>query len=471
MLRFTRALPLPLRAARRYLPTPARFTTTAKPPPSLGTRVVDYFADNPWHFFGPLLGALALWLLRNSRGQANQDALVRALDEVCPLHAREVVQVTAANSLSAAEWEAAWRSVLAAAVAGAQRRQQVGGGAGAGAAALHVRPSEVEAALAAATGRPLRHAHALRRAAAWLSMVQEGLVVEPATDAAARALMMEREAGRAGSNWLGEAAVEAEEGAGGGFLGPLLGWVVRAATGAAGKADRPLPWHVEPAATPSSAAPSERHLDAPLPLLTVLSLYGAVAGGRGEGEESGTDSLTAMLSPSERLAAWVGMQREVGVAEAGLRGEAPPPLPPSPSPTLPHSGLAPAFTLLELQAALQLLSRTFHQPQRTRTGIVETFPDYRYALASPSDCVEAGVKEAAIDLLKSPSLPRAANAPEPTSTWGIAQPQPGVLEPLQGARDWLTADEARRALLQSRAVCLWGECNRNKAEYKGALFG
>ena len=121
---------------------------------------------------------------------------------------------------------------------------------------------------------------------------------------------------------------------------------------------------------------------------------------------------------------------------------------------------------------LALLGATFQQPTRARTGIVDTVPDFRYGMAPPRDTLETGVKEALIDLQKTPGLPRPVGAAEESSGWGIPKPQPaGVLEPLAEPRQWLTADEARRVLLQSRAVCLWGECKRNKAEYKGALFG
>ena len=163
------------------------------------------------------------------------------------------------------------------------------------------------------------------------------------------------------------------------------------------------------------------------------------------------------------------MQRR-GVASAACAA-AGPGLPPATDAALQLApGLAPAYTLAELEEVLALLARTFQQPTRARTGITDTLPDYRYGLAHARDGVGAGLKEAGIDLAKTPALPRALGAPEETSFWGVPKPVPGVLEPLPAAREWLTADEARRALLQSRAVCLWGECNRNKAEYKGALF-
>jgi len=236
---------------------------------------------------------------------------------------------------------------------------------------------------------------------------------------------------------------------------------------------------VEGAGASGVAAPQPRHWDAPLPLLTALSLYGCALGMRGEGEAEG-----AAMAPSERLRVWVAMCREVRRlrAELGLGGAAVGggggggaeldqglPLPPAAAPAL-APGVAPAYTLAELEEALALLARTFQQPTRARTGIADTLPDFRYSLAPARDCLATGVKEAAIDLRKSPALPRALGAPEETSLWGVPKPVPGVLEALPSERAWLSADEARRALLQSRAVCLWGECNRNKAEYKGALF-
>jgi hypothetical protein len=71
-------------------------------------------------------------------------------------------------------------------------------------------------------------------------------------------------------------------------------------------------------AVAGGAAPQARHWDAPLPLLTALSLYGCVAGMRGEAEAEG-----AALAPSERLRAWVAMCREVRRlrAELGLPAE------------------------------------------------------------------------------------------------------------------------------------------------------
>jgi hypothetical protein len=423
-----------------------------------------------------------------------------------------------------------------------------GGGAGAGAGGgggspaggggglppppppLRARPSEVEAALREASGgRPLAHAHALRRAAAWLAMREEGLVEEPATDAAARRLLREREAARlGGGNWGGEAAAEAEEARAVGTLAPLWGalgaaWEAVAegagpAAARAAAAEAALAPAAVQAAAAGGPAPAPRHWDAPLPLLHVLSLYGSAAGGRGEGvpppPPSAEGAPSAMLSPSERLGVWVAMCREVRRAAArgaggGGAGAALPALPAAALSAAPAAavaaaaaaeaeavvaqareasgsgssgsgsgggsssapaGLSPAYTLAELEEVLALLGATFQQPTRARTGIVETLPDFRYALAPPRDSVDTALREAQIDLKKSPALPRAVGAPEETSFWGVPKPVPGVLEPLPAERAWLTADEARRVLLQSRAVCLWGECNRNKAEYKGALF-
>jgi hypothetical protein len=56
---------------------------------------------------------------------------------------------------------------------------------------------------------------------------------------------------------------------------------------------------------------------APLPLLHVLSLYGCVAGGRGEMEPNGEVNL---LAPSERLGVWVDMVREARRASDALQG-------------------------------------------------------------------------------------------------------------------------------------------------------
>jgi ribosome biogenesis GTPase A len=92
--------------------------------------------------------------------------------------------------------------------------------------------------------------------------------------------------------------------------------------------------------------------------------------------------------------------------------------------------------------------------------------------------VAAGLLEAGVELEKTPAPPKALFSAAPAETGlktGVPKPAPGEPQPLpahEAPRRWLTKDEARRALLQSRAVCLWGECNSaaNRPEYKGGIF-
>jgi len=313
-------------------------------------------------------------------------------------------------------------------------------------------------------------------------MQEQGLFSTPTSDSEARVLLKAKEALHRGSSWFGGAAAEAEEARGNGsLLAPLVDAVqalaravqggVVGGEGAAGEGGSSL--------AALHLMPSEGNWDAPLPLPTALALYMCLAGGRGEAE-----APNGMLSPSERLGVVVEMQREVGALQARLCHLPPPQVLSEAAFELQQArALAarveatqappPAYTLEELSSAVALLAATFQQPTRARTGILVTFPDFLYGLAPAPQVVAQGIKEAYIDLKKTPAAQKAPGAPEESGGFlaGVPKPIPGVLEPLQFERRWLTADEARRALLQSRAVCLWGECTRNRPEYKGALFG
>jgi hypothetical protein len=472
-------------------------------------RVFTYIADHPWRFFGPLLGALVGYLGRSLISSSNQDALASGLDASQPLHPREVAALGRANRVTRGAWDAAVGVIFDALSLHLMARfgaRRVSGAEFDAATAL--RPSEVEAALLRGSGggggcAPLCDAHALRRAAAWLAMRAEGGgPFQPATDREARAYLEAAAWERRGGGW---ALPNGHAGAGpygaelAGEAAP--GGVVRGALALLGLSGEPPvapPWEVAPA--PEGGDPA-RYRDAPLPLLDALCLYSAVVGGSrevgylgaaGEEEEeeveggvkgAGGGGSDQLPPPSRRVHLLVGVARRV----AELRGawvegaSSPPPPPPLPSPS-PHPGadpgLAPAYTMEELSSLLEALGRTFQVPSRNRAGVSHRWPVQRFALAGGAAILAAGLEEAGIDLNKSPSPPKALVFAAPGDTGlktGVPKPAPGepqALPPHLAPRAWLTRDEARRALLQARAVCLWGDCNstENRPEYKGGIF-
>jgi hypothetical protein len=452
------------------------FTTVPLPtPPNVWTRFLDHVGENPWHVGGPILGCILLAIIRSVRGSWNQDALIRALDEVSPLHSREVAMLGRDNGVSVEEWDATWTTVVSAV---RERRKAQGVDATPSLEYERVHPSEVEAALALATGgRPLLHSHILHRAAAWLRMKELGVLKVPTTDEEAHVAIRVREGEKAGSNWWGVASAETEEVSKGSILSTLgaLTESVLQSVGVLGKGRAsesvPPPFTVLPA---DIATPSDSLWDSPLPLLTALSLYGCCVGlaeeeDKAVGDGKAVGNITpshSKFTPSRRLNTWVEMCREVlglagvaGMAEAG------------------EGDRAPFYTVHELERLVDLLGGTFQLPSRVRITTASTLPDFHYTVAPSGVIVDAALKEATVDLKKSPALAPLPNGVSPPPPSTAAEQVPGSIaglpKPLLGAkeldvaREWVTRDEAMRALLLTRAACIWGECNKKKVEYKG----
>ncbi len=421
---------------------------------------------------GPILGCIFLAILRSVRGSWNQDVMIRALDEVSPLHSREVAMLGRDNGVSVEEWTETWTTVVRAV---RERRKAQGVDATPSLENERIHPSEVEAALALATaGRPLVHGHILHRAAAWLSMKEMGVFKVPNTDEEAHLAVKIREGERIGSNWWGVASAEMEEISKGGSILSTLGSLsegVLQSVGLLGR-ERPNqstlpPYTVFP---PDIATPLESHWDSPLPILSALSLYGCCVGLAEEEGKAVVEGITlppySKFTPSHRLNTWVEMCREVlglagvaGMAEAG------------------EGDCAPFYTVQELERLVDLLGGTFQLPSRVRVTTSSTFPEFHYAVAPSGAIIEAALKEATVDLKKSPALAPLPNGGTPLLPSTAAEQVPGSIaglpRPVMGAKDldvsraWLTRDEAKRALLLTRAACIWGECNKKRVEYKG----
>lgn len=485
-----------LHPTRRFTAPPAAPTA----PPSLGTRVLNYAFDHPWRSLSPLVAALALYLLRSAVSTSNQESLVRALDQCSPLHLREVAALGSANALTCAEWRAVVADVLAAVDERARRAREVTGrdaplDAAAYDALAKVRPSVVEAAIAAAVRArsgvggggargELVHVHLLRRACAWLAMREAGVVESPASDAEAHAILGARaleDAHAAGlSETQPETVVETIVAAGR-FASRALGLLPPAAP-------PPHPAHVFPAL---GSVRCEDYSDAPLPVALVLSLYGSNIGARGELDRSDDEDDPSVLpKPSQRLLLWVDLMRDISalrerhaagsvsvrddvrsweaaqsvaagvlaagtidVRDAGLGNQ---------------RSCAPAITLDEAAAVAALLGDTFQLPTRTRTGAFELWPVPRYGLRGAADTVQAAATEVSLDFTKTP-VPEKPPAPTDGAT-PLPQIPAAALPAAKTPRKWLSASEARSVLLTSRQTCAWSECNANMPEYKGGLF-
>jgi hypothetical protein len=494
-LRATRFSTLSGSLSNGALPTGAVSPPHPQPPPAdgFGVKLFTLIADHPWRFFGPLLGALVAYLGRSMVSSSNQDALASAIDATSPLHPREAAALGRVNDVSRVSWDGAVGAIfealsahLAARFGGRKLSEEEF------TSATVLRPSEVEAALRRCGAPPLVGCHALRRAAAWLAMRAAGAgPYQPATDGEARAFLEAAAAARRGGGWA-LATGHAGAGPGGTELageappGGLLRGALEA-LGLSGDPPLPPPWNV--ALAPEEGDPS-RFLDAPLPLLDALCLYSALLSGGGEvgyvdggggGEDEGGEGA---LPPSRRVALLAGIARRcvalraAWVEGAGAGGGAPPAAPPP----LPDGGgdpaLAPAYTLRELALLVEVLARTFQVPSRNRTGVASSWPVQRFALTDGAAIVAAGLVEAGVELGKTPAPPMPLLSAAPGETGlktGVPKPAPGEPQPLPphaAPRAWLTRDEARRALLQSRAVCVWGECNSsaNRPEYKGGIF-
>jgi len=370
--------------------------------------------------------------------------------------------------VSAEEWEEAWRMVVGA----VREKLAVRGTPSALLLNERVYPSEVEAALSVVTeGRPLVHAHMLHRAAAWLAMKEEGLVKVPQSDAEAYEALKVIDLARAGSNWWGEVGVEMEEAGKGSILAGLGRSLTLALQTADADSTLGAIFSVQSA---DPVTPSPRHWDSPMPLFMALSLYGCVVGGRraeGEGEGGEGEQNVKVPTPSQRLHIWIEMFREITGKSLGARGEGELTSLPIQDPTDP---LSPEYSTEELKGVLAVLGDTFQLPSRVRVYHTTAWPEWHYSLAPPAVILEAALTEASVDLSKSPApspgLSNPANAAAeqvPGSVAGIPAPnQPGRKD-LSTARDWLTRDEGRRVLLNTRAACAWGECNKRRSEYKG----
>jgi hypothetical protein len=120
-------------------------------PKGISTRILDYIVDHPWHFFGPLIGAIVLYFVRLNLNSQEQDALIRKIDRESPLHAREVSAIGRANSVTLKEWDGVLEAVSEAII-------EQGG-------KLYLRPTEIKLLIERVIKRPLLLHHMLRRAA------------------------------------------------------------------------------------------------------------------------------------------------------------------------------------------------------------------------------------------------------------------------------------------------------------------
>ena len=491
LARFNRLLSLvrPSRIVERRFTssTPPPAISGPPPPENFSGRVVGFLFDHPWRVFGPLGAALVVYLIRTSIATARQETLVRCMDEVSPLHSREVAALGRANALSAAEWRVVVSYVLASVeercVAVAQTKSNLNY-----ADASRMKPSEIETAVLAAISnrrQSLSQLHMLRRAAAWLAACEAGAVAWPADDAEAHTVLSTLSTEAAQASGLAEPEPEG-----------IFGTCYFIALGLARTAGfvEPGPTLPQPGGVREPREPrGSQWDDAPLPVLIALSLYGCLVGGRDEYDADTPEADEAALGkprPSERILLWADMLRDeaklrarlgvqVAVQVAGLvssqetdedgaeilvRGSA----------SVAAAGLAnesacaPLLTIREAAAVVKILADTFQLPTRARTGKVEAWPSPRFTLRSSDDIVAAGCKVAEVDFTKTPTP---SKPPPPIGGVAPTPAKPAVsLSPQESPRRWLSGPEVRSALLNSREVCAWGECTRRVEEYKGGLF-
>lgn len=471
---------------------------------TIGSKVLDYFVDHPWHFFGPLIALAIGFGVRSYLGGQNEDALSEAMENTSPCHAREVTTLGRTNGVTIAQW----RKVVDAAIESVQKqildaRAAAGGRALRPAeidAALSLLPSQLEAVLVQVTGKPVQQAHILARAASGFALARDELLRHPVTNDDVEE--MSKVAGA-------EADVAASERL------QLTNSDPSYYSVGDNQASDGLhrPWDVLPASVP---IPSRQYADPRIDVLYLLSLYGAVIGGRpevtkppqsqpaaGDAAEAAvpqqqaqwTDPETeGFASPSQRLSVYVSMIRQykelralaAGTADAGSAA-----VPVAMSAGAGRDGSASSsasasassttapristdiasYSFPELAEAVQLLGATHQIPTRLRIGPVTKWPVWRYGVKTPYQSIHEAVNH-------SETKAYLKNAPPGGAGTGlVADDQLDSIKHYRRATSGdvfdvsasmaaskgtasrrLTRDEAKKIVLQSRAVCLWGEC-------------
>jgi len=145
---------------------------------TFSSKLVDYFVDHPWHFFGPLFGLLLFYVIRSSISTDNQDSLVKYIDELLLLHAREITTIGRANTLTRAEWEdivnktfQMIEEIIDSQIKNSEERRistienKL--------SLLQIRPSELQYIIEQSTGKPLKYSYMLQRAAIGLALLRD----------------------------------------------------------------------------------------------------------------------------------------------------------------------------------------------------------------------------------------------------------------------------------------------------------
>ena len=513
MLQFVRLTRLASLAKPHVLTRRVRFSTTPSPPPpllssspppptNLSGHIVSYVFDHPWHIFGPLGVALIAYLIRSSIATARQEELIRALDDASPLHAREVASIGRANALSASEWRLVFTDVLNSIEEKCNAQNAAGITLNDYRTVALVKPSEIEAALTLLVpSRPLSQLYMLRRAATWLAACEAGIIAWPNNDEEANCHLKARALEAAQAEGFAEPVAD---GIFGTAYAIVLG-IARTAGLIEPGPSLPQPGGVRP---PLKSPVAIDWADAPLPVLTALSLYGTLVGGRDEWDADTPEAdeiARGAPRPSERILLWADMIR----AETALKikinhlknqtenstidsypGDKNSTIDSYPGDKIDvdllsrgstlinnlglstESACTPVLTLREAAAVIQLLGRTFQLPTRARTGKLDPMSswlsDPRYVLRPADDAVNAACLDAKIEFNKSPTP---AKPPPPIGGVAPTPAKPAVsLSPSDSPRNWLSGPETRSALLNSREICAWGECTANQPEYKGGLF-
>ena len=364
---------------------------------------MEWVVDHPGLFFGSLAAALIGYIAHGSIGGNQREKAVAEVERASPVSPREVADVGRLNAVGRAAFEAAVERVVAACPGGSAT------------------PAEVSFALREQLGRvgggDLAGEHHLRRAARVLAAA--AAAVGDAAAVAGEAVAV-----------AGDVAAAAPEG--GAAQVPRSGSSAEAPRG-----DGALPDLYDGA-------------DVEVPLLPLLSLYGATVRGRLEGPVEAGSAESDFPSPSERLDLWLALMRRAG---AGAAADAPP------------GGMV---ALSELERLAALLAQTWQLPARARVHQVGTWPYPTHALRSDAAShiadalAEAKLDEARAKAAEERAKAGAAPVPEghfvDAATLALCPASRGT--PSGGAERLFSRAEAVQLMLRSRAVCAWNECQR-----------
>lgn len=439
----------------------------------IGSKIVDYFVDHPWHFFGPLFLLILFYILRASKSTDNQDNLIKAIDELSLLHAREVTTIGRSNALTREQWlqivDNTYRMVEELIDNLHHTKNDSSSRSNSGTFdisslsiekklhLLQIRPSELQYIIEQVTGKPLNNSYMLQRGATGLALLRDNKLPIPRNNEE--------------MNKYQEQEQQKQQ-------------------------EKNEPWDVLPSNGPIIGKNS-MYNDPLVDVSELLSLYGTILGGRPEpplpsppsssSSDSSSDKtdvppspeippspLDVYASPLQRLAIYRSMlYRYNRIKEEKLQ------IPSLYS--LPNTSLlkndneanmttdtSKMFTLFEIMDILDLLDRTHQIPTRSRTGPIVQYPFRQYSLRPMSHGIQETIEDIKLktvthdhikyvqSLIDSHQQYTAQHSS--SSSLSTAVTNASVTQPTVNNIPVLSPLEVKKIVFVSRSVCAWGEC-------------